>query len=374
MFKDSLFTIKHQRAFDRSLTLETIDTGDTVSALLFSANHSLLSTYNISNKKDFFQMVTPPYSHKLPYPPAGGHAVYTRGEEPGYDVFIRSQGGSLCVAPLAFDEVEPLDIRTDPSVWALEVDAYFGDGLDSLREHTLRDLTRSWDAIASAERSSQPKRTLSDRGIRFDAGLYAEVDNEPGWTYDIPTSLRAPKPTGVYNDDACESLNSDLEGSYTIFANKHPGRANTGGLVQELTRAASAMGIHPVAPEPHHFSIMPQQDIFTAANALLSEWNLGSDPAAYRYRDPYDSDSEDEQPLLPDPTPSQVPVKQRRPPVVASTKEPPALLSQQLVQSQASQPSQSSQSQPFMQTQVAPGKFGARPAPSKKKKKRVGGF
>jgi hypothetical protein len=129
---------------------------------------------------------------------------------------------------------------------------------------------------------------------------------------------------------------------------------------------------------------------------LLAEWELGTDPKDYTYRDPYGVADIDEQPIpqyrkppaaLPMTQKKQIP-PQRPPPVVAAATQPPVVHTVEraptTIWSQAVQPIHSQQSEPgldafsqepMMSTQVLPGPFGGRPAAGKKPaKKRIGGF
>ena len=128
---------------------------------------------------------------------------------------------------------------------------------------------------------------------------------------------------------------------------------------------------------------------------LLAEWELGTDPKDYTYRDPYGLADIDEQPIpqyrkppaAPPMTQKKQLPSQRPPPVVVATQPPvvhtveraPTTIQSQSIQqthSQQSEPGLDAFSQePMMSTQVLPGPFGGRPAAGKKPiKKRIGGF
>lgn len=163
---------------------------------------------------------------------------------------------------------------------------------------------------------------------------------------------------------------------------------------------------------------------------LLSEWDLGADPAEYAYHDPYDADAMNVSPPIarrkkaptaildsaisqsqsqfrvpPSIQPSNIIMASllgpdlRGPPVIASSQPPlvaasqPAFVMNEPRRALASQPTEfnhtqlgysqprstftaTQSSQDLMpSTQVLPGPFGGRPAPKKKPtKKRVGGF
>lgn len=121
---------------------------------------------------------------------------------------------------------------------------------------------------------------------------------------------------------------------------------------------------------------------------LLAEWELGTDPKDYAYRDPYGVADMDAQPIpqhrklsaAPQITQKKQIVLQRPPPVVAAApavriaERAPAMVQSQMVQPEPS-------CDPFVNgqmasTQVLPGPFGGRPGAGGKKpaRKRVGGF
>ena len=158
---------------------------------------------------------------------------------------------------------------------------------------------------------------------------------------------------------------------------------------------------------------------------LLTEWEVGTDPAGYAYADPYgqgasgqvttpntksrsgpttDGMNKQLPPVVqssrnPQTPPTIVPAAKRAPPVVKSAKQPgrdqerpqvnsrPSATPAKLVPSQVrpelmtdtlldTTQTSSSQPAPVVNTQVVPGPFGGRPATVKKKppKKRIGGF
>ncbi|KAG8217857.1 hypothetical protein J3R82DRAFT_6023 [Butyriboletus roseoflavus] len=129
---------------------------------------------------------------------------------------------------------------------------------------------------------------------------------------------------------------------------------------------------------------------------LLAEWDLGTDPRDYTYRDPYGLSDIDAQHIpeyrrlpaaLPMTQKKQIP-PQRPPLVVAAAAQPsvvhtaeraPPTVESQIVQrthSQHSEPGFDAFSQALMaSTQTLPGPFGGRPGVGKKPtKKRIGGF
>ncbi|TIA88936.1 hypothetical protein E3P99_02311 [Wallemia hederae] len=368
-FDKSLLSIPHYRSYDRSLSVMVLDSpNDTISLLLFSSQHPLLSIYTVGGDSVFPRLLSAPYAHRLPYAPVGGYgAIEREGEEREhvYDIYLRSQGGSLTYMTLSPSQLqsppESLSIHTDPAVWAYQVDGYFGDSLASMREYTRRDLTKQWgvlkgDADAHVQGEEEERRhgasqstALLDYNTHgFQALLSSEMT--PGghahthWNYKIPTALHAPSPTFAYGDDdaARAYVERELQASYTASASRRPGEAvsgggggggatadpthtqdksttkesdndtttptlptsHSGGLVQELTRAASAMNIHRGQEvRPYEFGALKASGggggsesdsvvLNTATNLLLSEWD--GDVYAYRYRDPYDSDEEGE--------------------------------------------------------------------------------
>ncbi|KAF8447531.1 hypothetical protein L210DRAFT_3472417 [Boletus edulis BED1] len=121
---------------------------------------------------------------------------------------------------------------------------------------------------------------------------------------------------------------------------------------------------------------------------LLAEWELGTDPKDYTYRDPYGVADIDEQPIpqyrkplvaIPMTQKKQMP-PQRPPAVVTVATQPPVVRAvERAAPTTGSQIVQRTQSQPFdvgldalsqepmmMSTQVLPGPFGGRPAAGKK--------
>lgn len=129
---------------------------------------------------------------------------------------------------------------------------------------------------------------------------------------------------------------------------------------------------------------------------LLAEWELGTDPKDYTYRDPYGLADIDAQPVpqyrrlpaaLPMTQKKQI-APQRPPLVVTAATQPPVVHivehAPATVQSQTMQRTHSQQFEPdvhaFSQhpmtsTQTLPGPFGGRPGAGKKAaKKRIGGF
>lgn len=127
---------------------------------------------------------------------------------------------------------------------------------------------------------------------------------------------------------------------------------------------------------------------------LLAEWELGTDPEDYTYRDPYGLADMDGQPIpqyrrlpasllmtqkkqMPPQRPPLVVAAATQPPVVHAVERAPVMVQNHTVHSQQSEPGFDAFSQePMTSTQVLPGPFGGRPGAGGKKaaKKRIGGF
>lgn len=243
--------------------------------------------------------------------------------------------------------------------------------------------------------------------------------------YDLLTDDYRPGPSIRAETEAREHLTVDLFLSGDVYA---PHAITLGESSQHLdddafetmSRATEAMSIGIPEPPPVQFSFLrpvPQDhydktrgveskkmECPLGVRLLLGEWEIGADPEAYQYRDPYDSaepfttvpprGARPKAGKAPGPEVKSQPA--RMPPVIAiAPTAPPPVASQPvrprpIAQSQGanvllmgSQPtqhppasSQPSQETPFPSTQVLPGPFGGRPAPVKKKpaKKRMGGF
>ncbi|TFK30016.1 hypothetical protein FA15DRAFT_663336 [Coprinopsis marcescibilis] len=137
----------------------------------------------------------------------------------------------------------------------------------------------------------------------------------------------------------------------------------------------------------------------TATRLLLKEWDIGTNPDSYRYRNPYTAGNEiaREPPpskfAFPYPTPQSEPAPTPRPPqvVIGKTANPHDMFPKSSSQPQVQQPmaggsqqlgaaprwqdESQTQGAPMASTQVLPGVFGGRPAVKKKPaKRRVGGF
>ncbi|KAJ7688411.1 hypothetical protein B0H17DRAFT_657363 [Mycena rosella] len=130
---------------------------------------------------------------------------------------------------------------------------------------------------------------------------------------------------------------------------------------------------------------------------LLKDWDVGTDPRNYVYRDPYDGAIDEPAPIRRRPSPpaglpKERPDTQRPPPIVASSSNNPFEAGRRFISQDTNFPRRpppmsgsqpvamdaglSGMSQEFMaSTQILPGVYGGRPALKKKMvKKRVGGF
>lgn len=227
--------------------------------------------------------------------------------------------------------------------------------------------------------------------------------------------------------EAREQLTLDLALSSDVYAPHPIKQAEPSDFIDDafetMSRATEAMSIGIPEPPAVRFSFLRPElqdhydrtkedearkmDCPLGVRLLLNEWEIGADPRAYAYRDPYDSAEPLAAPpragrsqrMEKGPAAEAKPQPARMPPVIAiAPAAPPPIAASQSVrprppaQSQdtgvlqmGSQPTQLhtslpsfSQSQGMMlpSTQVLPGPFGGRPAPAKKKpaKKRMGGF
>jgi hypothetical protein len=155
---------------------------------------------------------------------------------------------------------------------------------------------------------------------------------------------------------------------------------------ETMSRAAEAMTLSETGLPSVHFgylSPIPAADRSESApkgvalppgvRLLLGEWDIGTDPDQYVYRDPYD-----EQPVA---TSQATPMM--APPVIAYSRAAPVVSSSQPLSSHlagdiAGPDIHTDSFSHLASTQVLPGPFGARLPTGKKKaaggKKRVGGF
>ncbi|KAI0636734.1 hypothetical protein C8Q77DRAFT_1094359 [Trametes polyzona] len=266
--------------------------------------------------------------------------------------------------------------------------------------------------------------------------------------YDLADSPDRTAPSYRRENEARSQLALDLTLASDVFAPKRPGKEAITSLEEDManiSRSTEAMSLGNLEPPPVHFSFLrPVRKAASAATKasgeevaepparmlmplgvrlLLQEWDVGTDPMQYEYRDPYDETappiparvqrpakaafSQGTQPATESRPPTQT--QTQRPPAIASStpKAPPAIAASQPPQPRrplvaarsqdtflaptsrpppsGSQPVEAlhgsqtlpPSSQEFMpSTQVLPGPHGGRPGPVKKKvaKKRLGGF
>ena len=242
--------------------------------------------------------------------------------------------------------------------------------------------------------------------------------------YDLITDDYRPGPSLRTETEAREQLTLDLalaSDIYTAHAIKQQEyNAQLDDAFETMSRATEAMSIGVPEPAAVHFGFLRPdiQDHYSREGSqetqhlqlplgvrlLLSEWEVGADPRAYEYRDPYDNT--EPRPVHPRaakkaaekvPATEQKTLPLRMPPTIAvAPMAPPPIAASQparprpMTQSQGTdvhqEARQSPQSTPvvmqhsqemlFPSTQILPGPFGGRPAPVKKKpaKKRMGGF
>ena len=237
--------------------------------------------------------------------------------------------------------------------------------------------------------------------------------------YDLPIDDFRPGPSLRTEVEAREQLTLDLALASDVYAPRTVKRAEADNFLDDafetMSRATEAMSIGIPEPPPVQFGFLQPTmrersqeeknfECSLGVRLLLSDWEIGADTHEYQYRDPYDNT---EPPAAPARAgkkmekPPTVEVKAqppRMPPVIAiAPMAPPPIAAIQPVRprpaaqtqeagafyagsqptqfSLSSQPSQS-QEMALPNTQVLPGPFGGRPAPTKKKsaKKRMGGF
>ncbi|KAH9901571.1 hypothetical protein C8Q73DRAFT_678269 [Cubamyces lactineus] len=261
--------------------------------------------------------------------------------------------------------------------------------------------------------------------------------------YDLSDSAERTAASFRRENEARSQLALDLSLACDVYAHKRPGKDTTNNFEEDLlniSRSTEAMSLGDRDPSPMQFSFLrplvkddPRGVSFTdedevdtvktmaplGVRLLLQEWDIGTDPHEYVYRDPYDEMAEPldqvrrpAKPALPKDAPT---IKEPGPPTQTQIQRPPAIASSTIARGPppiASQPAaprkplvaarshgslvtgpqraipSGSQpldaqavglppSQEFMaSTQVLPGPHGGRPVPAKKKpvKKRVGGF
>ena len=247
--------------------------------------------------------------------------------------------------------------------------------------------------------------------------------------YDLAPSDERPGLSLRRESEAREQLTLDLALSTDVFSvqpfSKQHALDPLDEAIETMSRATEAISLMDTADLPQvHFGYLnpvPQANHYTrldngpeepsqgaraplGVRLLLKEWDVGADPNAYVYHDPYGTEILDggdirrAAPVLLPPIPRQQPQSQRPPMVVPTIAAGPPIVSRigtdnrtrqgVFAHSQGANPAlrnvmQESQesgfggSQEFVtNTQIVPGPFGARQTAGKKKagKKRIGGF
>ncbi|KIK98708.1 hypothetical protein PAXRUDRAFT_823553 [Paxillus rubicundulus Ve08.2h10] len=227
---------------------------------------------------------------------------------------------------------------------------------------------------------------------------------------DLVSDTERPSPSLRREAEAREQLVLDLALSSNVYS-AHPfGRLSastaSAAALDTIPKPASEMSFGDEPPEvefgylrpvlkvgaDHYANRETELDQDTAVSSpvgvrlLLAEWKVGTDPADYRYRDPYGV-TEDTIPHKGHALPTQAPATQRkqlqsqRPPPIQPMQWPPSAARTHTVQQTHSQTLIDATSEVFSQelaisTQVLPGPFGGRPVAGAKKpvRKRLGGF
>ncbi|ETW86044.1 hypothetical protein HETIRDRAFT_310014 [Heterobasidion irregulare TC 32-1] len=226
--------------------------------------------------------------------------------------------------------------------------------------------------------------------------------------YDLAPSDERPGLSLRRESEAREQLTLDLALSTDIFSvqpfSKQHALDPFDEAIETMSRATEAISLTDTADLPQvHFGYLnpvPQANHYTrldngpeepsqgaraplGVRLLLKEWDVGADPNAYVYHDPYGTEILDggdirrAAPVLLPPIPRQQPQSQRPPMVVPTIAAGPPIVSPLRDVMQESQDSGFGGSQEFVtNTQIVPGPFGARQTAGKKKvgKKRIGGF
>ena len=280
----------------------------------------------------------------------------------------------------------------------------------------------------------------------FDARAKKTIENLA--RYDLADDPRRPTDSYRRETDARSQLALDLSLSADVFSMNRPHADVLTTLEDDMlsiSLSTQAMTLGDMEPPPVHFgflrpirkTVQSKKDsdcetetggenagtskltISRGVRLLLQEWEVGSNPHEYVYRDPYNDltavpavmprypakVATVREPPEPAKAPTQIPT-QRPPPVASSVPHAPAVIAasqpvfptrRPLVAARSegdlvrpplahpitgSQPTDvwvappSSQSVPFASTQVLPGPHGGRAPPAKKKpvKKRAGGF
>ena len=311
------------------------------------------------------------------------------------------------------------------------------------------------------EKGRIPRRELA-RGAPWHLDISAsirrnvpEFDEDPQkimtnlTRYDLADDSRRPADSYRRETEARSQLALDLSLASDVYSTSRPrkdgsaptnGSANFDDDMLSISLSTQAMTLGDLEPPPVQFGFLrpvqkgprwngaddPDDEakhedegtsklgIPLGVRLLLQEWEVGSDPSQYVYRNPYDDSAAEpvvarraakEPTAKESPGDSRVPtrVPSQRPPAIASSVPhgPPVIASSQPVPTRrplaaarsedaliprpamnGSQPTDfwmappSSQDVPFASTQVLPGPHGGRPTVAKKKpgKKRVIGF
>ncbi|KIJ16780.1 hypothetical protein PAXINDRAFT_98585 [Paxillus involutus ATCC 200175] len=240
----------------------------------------------------------------------------------------------------------------------------------------------------------------------------------------LVSDTERPGPSLRREEEAREQLVLDLALSSNVYSAQpfvQRGASTANAAASDISKPGNEMSFRDEPPEvefgylrpvlkigaDHYANKDTELDQDTAVSSplgvrlLLAEWTVGSDPADYRYRDPYGVTEEDMVPAQPHKghaLPTQAPATQRkqlpsqRPPMVvtnAATRPPPIQPVQWPPSAAQTRTTQQTHSQTLIDstpdvfsqelvtsTQVLPGPFGGRPVVGARKpaKKRIGGF
>ncbi|KAG9318829.1 hypothetical protein JVU11DRAFT_933 [Chiua virens] len=253
--------------------------------------------------------------------------------------------------------------------------------------------------------------TLDSRSFNSDASYeyLKELDLVPGVERHDPSVRRETEAreqlvldltlsTDVYSARPLAQLNSLSEGGETSDTVAHPVER----LYSEEPPEVKFGYFRPIRKiGANHYADKEQgeQDPTVSSplgvRLLLAEWELGTDPADYTYRDPYGVATIVAQPIpqyrkplaAPAATQKKQTQLQQPPPIVVAATQPPVVHTAERAPSRIQSQTTHSQQQlepdidafaqePMTSTQVLPGPFGGRPGAAGKKptKKRIGGF
>ncbi|KAL4247680.1 hypothetical protein ABKN59_008912 [Abortiporus biennis] len=235
--------------------------------------------------------------------------------------------------------------------------------------------------------------------------------------YDLSTETRRPPQSYIREKEAREQLTVDLMLSSDVFSHRPPQPPPTlDASVDMMTQATADMSIRDQPPPIHYGFLDPVpkapkkvrgkkaieehkrrlelKDL--SVRLLLSEWEIGADPAKYVFYDPYATfvESPPVQHTKRAPQDTAVrPVTMTQPPAIAKVAVVETCPSRQTnmfgsqprvatppphvvhgTQIPVKTPAVSQEIPPWPSTQVLPGKHGGRPAIKKSAKKRVAGF